>query len=167
VAFASQVHLGLAFIQPPRYFLSPSAPPLRGLKDDQPVVFLAVRKGRLADCAKQPPIWPHPSEQVLVPQLVLLPDLEFSAVVRDLRLHVLVPDQAVIGTHHQLRLADSVQQGDVGYPAVLDVYDSNRSRRHLLNDNRLRLETRRELKRIIADHSMRPRDRGQRQSRYD
>src|SRR6516225_2982212 len=134
--FASQVHLGLAFIQPPRYFLSPTAPPLRGLEDDQPVVFLAVRKGRLADCAKQPPIWPHPSEQVLVPQLVLLQHLEFSAVVRHLRLHVLVPDQAVIGTHHQLRLADSVQQGDVDYPAVLDVYDSNRSRRHLLNDNR-------------------------------
>src|SRR4029077_16432872 len=51
--FASQLHLGLAFIQPPRYFLSPTAPPLRGLEDDQPVVFLAVRKGRLADCAKQ------------------------------------------------------------------------------------------------------------------
>jgi hypothetical protein len=81
----------------------------------------------------------------------------------DLRLHVLVPKQAVIGTRHQLRLADAVQQGDDGYPAVLDVYDFNRSRRHLLDDDRLRLETRRKLKRIVADHSVRPRDRGQRQ----
>src|SRR4030095_6700005 len=161
--FASQVHVGLAFIQPPRYFLSPTAPPLRGLEDDQPGVFLAVRKGRLADCAKQPPIWPHPSEQVLVPQLVLLPHLELSAVVRNLRLHVLVPDQAVIGTRHQLRLADGVQQGDVDYTAVLDVYDFKRPRRHLLDNDRLRLETRRELKRIVADHSMRRRGRGQRQ----
>src|SRR5262249_15719943 len=93
--------------------------------------------------------------------------LELSAVVRDLRFHVLVSDQAVIGTRHQFRLADAVKQGDDGYPAVLDVYHLNRSRRHLLDDDRLRLETRRELKRIIADHSVCPRDRGQRQNRYN
>src|SRR5262249_4585340 len=95
---ASQARLG--FIQPPGYVLSPTAPPRRGLEEDQPVVFLAVGKGRLADGENQLPIWPHPSEQVLRPRLVLVPHLELSAVVLDLRFHVLVPDQAVIGTRH-------------------------------------------------------------------
>ena len=161
MAFASQGRL--AFVQRPCYFLSPPAPPRRGLEDEQPVVFLAVGKGRLADCEKQPPIWPHPSEQVLVPRLVLLPHLEFPAVARHLRLYVLRPDEAVIDTRDQLRLADAVQQVHDAYPAVLDVYDPNRSRRHLLDDDRLRLETRRELKRIVANRSVRRQHRGQSQ----
>src|SRR5262249_61777756 len=110
------------------------------------------------------PVRPPPWYHFLVRRLFFLLHLYFPAVARDLRLYVLVPDEAVIGTRHQLRLADAVQQVHDAYPAILDVYDPDRSRGHLLDDDRLRLETRRELKRIVADRSVRRPDRGQRQS---